>query len=98
MGAATTTVVDPSTTGGHGYSIGVHDQTCARCGGRVYANEMIRTEARNAQSDGHCWHQTCFKCKDCGTKLRPDTWEEASNGDLLCKTHYIARKNSAELS
>ncbi len=99
MGAATSMSTETSGAASpFQYPLATHqDMTaCSRCGKRVYANEMLRTERRNERSVARCWHVQCFKCKDCGTRLRPDSWEEALNGDLVCKTHYAARKNAVE--
>ena len=97
MGAATSMGAETLGTSATPFALLGNANHCSRCGKRVYANEMMRTERRNAQSDAQCWHMQCFKCKDCGTKLRPDSYEEAPNGDLVCKTHYVARRNAAEL-
>ena len=99
MGAATSMAAETSRTATPFAHAGGASEYCSRCGTRVYANEMMRTERRGAAIHGEarCWHLQCFKCTDCGTKLRPDSWEEAPNGDLVCRTHYVARRQSAEV-
>jgi hypothetical protein len=73
------------------------DGACARCGKRVYQHEMMRAVLKGGGSlCSLCYHPQCFKCLDCGTKLRPDSYELAPNNDLLCRNHYIARKNAAQ--
>merc|ERR1712224_318965 len=75
------------------YYLSGENGTCARCAKTVYANEICAAKA-HFEAYPRAYHQQCFRCRDCETKLRVDNWEiEASSGDLLCKTHFIARQN-----
>ncbi|EOD05197.1 hypothetical protein EMIHUDRAFT_246971 [Emiliania huxleyi CCMP1516] len=55
----------------------------------VYA--MERQLARTHRGDNLIFHKACFRCEDCGTLLRPDSWEvhgdaaalDAGRGALL---------------
>ncbi|EOD08238.1 hypothetical protein EMIHUDRAFT_243015 [Emiliania huxleyi CCMP1516] len=70
---------------------------CVRCAKPVYA--MERQLARTHRGDNLIFHKACFRCEDCGTLLRPDSWEvhgdaaalEAGRGALLCRVHFAAR-------
>ena len=70
---------------------------CVRCAKPVYA--MERQLARTHRGDNLIFHKACFRCEDCGTLLRPDSWEvhgdaaalEAGRGALLCRVHFAVR-------
>lgn len=53
---------------------------CARCGKSVYANDKPQKVGENV------WHNACFKCAVCGTKLTMATVNSAE-GDIFCKNH-----------
>lgn len=37
--------------------------------------------------DGLVLHKTCFRCRECNTKLSAGTYTKI-NGDVFCKPHY----------
>jgi len=53
---------------------------CSRCNGPIFAaeNPMI--------VQGHKYHEACFKCVECGTKLTLRTYE-SEKGIVYCKPH-----------
>lgn len=73
-------------------------ERCERCRGAVYANERMFAQthaASTGRGEGHIFHRRCFRCADCNTLLRPDSWELDAGGVLLCKVHYTARLHAA---
>ncbi|KAL1523319.1 hypothetical protein AB1Y20_018265 [Prymnesium parvum] len=57
---------------------------CARCGKQVYMCEM-------ATAKSHRFHQSCFRCTDCGIKLRVGNWELVDE-QLVCYRHFEERQ------
>ena len=56
---------------------------CESCQKPVYAMEKTVAE-------GLLFHITCFKCKQCGSKLSPGKFSRApgGSGGFYCPTHY----------
>ena len=72
---------------------------CARCTKVVYAMEMQQISSHRGlnRRDGPLhFHKQCFRCHQCNTLLRLDTWELDEQDVLLCRTHFAARQLAKE--
>ena len=71
---------------------------CNACGKTVYAQEAMVASCRCAgEHISYTYHKACFRCADCGTSLRLNTFEldaSAEPGVILCKAHYLARRRN----
>jgi hypothetical protein len=59
------------------------DLTCSRCQRIIFAAE------NPVRVPGGDYHQSCFKCKGCDTKLSLKTYT-SKHGEAWCKTHIPA--------
>ena len=41
------------------------------------------------QAQGNTFHQACFRCTECNTKLTASSWCVDSGGRLFCKAHFL---------
>ena len=57
-------------------------ETCHSCRKRVYL-------AERATAQGNTFHQACFRCTECSTKLTASSWCVDSGGRLFCKAHFL---------
>jgi len=55
-------------------------EKCGRCGKTVY-------EAEKVLSAGRKWHDSCFRCKSCGTRLESTTVRDR-DGEIFCFACY----------
>jgi len=62
---------------------GVGAPRCPRCLGAVY-------QAEEATGAGKKWHQQCFTCKDCNTRLSSTTLTDR-DGEIWCAPCYAKR-------
>ena len=60
-------------------------EKCVACGKTVYQAERVA---------GHklCYHVSCFRCKTCGVRLGPHSFEQDADGTLYCKPHFAQRE------
>ncbi|XP_055528827.1 muscle LIM protein Mlp84B-like isoform X1 [Wyeomyia smithii] len=56
-------------------------QGCPRCGGVVFAAEMVLSKGRE-------WHRKCYKCRDCTKTLDSIIACDGPDHDVYCKTCY----------
>ncbi|XP_077293234.1 muscle LIM protein at 60A isoform X2 [Arctopsyche grandis] len=56
-------------------------QGCPRCGGVVFAAELVLAKSRE-------WHRKCFKCHDCTKTLDSIIACDGPDNDVYCKTCY----------
>lgn len=56
-------------------------QGCPRCGGVVFAAELVLSKGRE-------WHRKCFKCHDCHRTLDSIIACDGPDRDVYCKTCY----------
>ena len=54
---------------------------CPRCGGVVFAAELVISKGRN-------WHRKCYKCHDCTKVLDSIIACDGPDNDVYCKTCY----------
>ncbi|XP_043227681.1 muscle LIM protein Mlp84B-like isoform X2 [Amphibalanus amphitrite] len=59
-------------------------QGCPRCGGAVFAAEMMLSKGRE-------WHKSCFNCRDCKRPLDSTIACDGPDKDIYCKTCYARR-------
>ena len=57
-------------------------EKCHSCRKTVYA-------AEKATAQGNTFHQACFRCTECSTKLTANSWCVDSGGRLFCKAHFL---------
>lgn len=57
---------------------------CPRCGGVVFAAELVISKGRN-------WHRKCYKCHDCTKTLDSIIACDGPDKDVYCKTCYGKR-------
>lgn len=57
---------------------GKDGEGCPRCGGAVFAAELMLAKGRN-------WHKACFKCKTCNKSLDSTTHNDGPDRDIYCK-------------
>ncbi|CAL8115876.1 unnamed protein product [Orchesella dallaii] len=60
---------------------GKDGEGCPRCGGAVFAAELMLAKGRN-------WHKACFKCKTCNKSLDSTTHNDGPDRDIYCKVCY----------
>ena len=73
-------------------------EKCRVCGERAYLAERI--SVRTHRGSELLYHTGCFRCSDCGGRLRADNWEiwgnpealEKDLGVLCCRVHYAQRQ------
>ena len=56
-------------------------ETCPRCKGKVFHAEKML-------SKNHCFHKTCFHCKECQRPLDSMTCCDSQDGEIFCKLCY----------
>jgi hypothetical protein len=56
-------------------------QGCPRCGGAVFAAELVLSKGRE-------WHRKCFKCRDCTKTLDSIIACDGPDKEVYCKTCY----------
>jgi len=55
-------------------------ENCAACEKRVYVMEKV-------EAGGKTYHKTCFRCSQCKSLLRMDTFT-SNKGVLFCTPHF----------
>eukprot|EP00052_Salpingoeca_macrocollata_P015689 m.125253 g.125253 ORF g.125253 m.125253 type:complete len:108 (-) comp19772_c4_seq1:56-379(-) len=60
---------------------------CGRCNGKIFAAE------KPVQTPGNKFHEACFKCCECGTKLTLKTYN-SDKGEVYCASHQPQKRSA----
>ncbi|XP_076035485.1 muscle LIM protein Mlp84B-like isoform X10 [Oratosquilla oratoria] len=63
---------------------GEGEESCPRCGGKVYNAEQMMAKGRP-------WHRKCFKCRVCKRPLDSMTHCDAPDSEVYCKLCYAKK-------